>query len=148
MAYMTQAFIALAVIAVVAIAAVSFEPANPFASWLELAKRYGTDRLPSQFVFTGEHILFGATRGPLRSLKQYAVFDATLDEYGLWLHVKGTIPDGCPPTLKIPGTHIRSVKQKGEDYHFEIFAEPPVKMVAHGALGKGIMRRCRPDPGQ
>lgn len=143
MEHLDSIFIVFAILLVVLIAAMSFEPANPFGPWLELARRYGTDRLPSQFVFADEHILFGGARGPLKGLAQYAAFDAMLDDDGLWLRFKGAVPEDCPSTLRVPGTHVRFLQQKGEQYRFELFAEPPVKMAVYGEFGKGIKRRCQ-----
>ena len=40
MEYMGEAFIALAVLLVVVIAAFSYQPANPLESWLRLAQSY------------------------------------------------------------------------------------------------------------
>jgi hypothetical protein len=107
MEYLTEAFIAIAIIAVVAVAAVSFEPANPLAPWLRLADRYGTDRRPSQRTFTDVGVLFGSTRGALRPLTDFAKLDVELDDFGLWLIYKGPLPDDCAAGIKVPGTPCR-----------------------------------------
>jgi len=145
MAYLTQAFIAIAVIAVVAIAAVSFEPANPLAPWLKLVGRYATDRRPSQRTFTDVGILFGATRGALKALTDFGKFDVELDDFGLWLIYKGPLPDDCAAGIKIPGTHVRFIKQKGDQYLFDLFAEPPVRIAVQGGVGAMIHQKCQGD---
>lgn len=142
MEYLGPAFVVFAILLVVIIAAFSFEPASPFGPWLELAGRYGRDSHPSKFTFTDEHVLFGSARGSFKGLAQFAAFDATLDEYGLWLLFKGALPEETPPALNIPGTHVRFIEQKGEQYRFELFAEPPVKIAAYGEFGQAIKRRC------
>ena len=143
MAYLTEAFIAIAIIAVVAIAAVSFEPANPLASWFKLAERYGTERRPSQRAFTDVGVLFGSTRGALRPLTDFGKFDVELDDFGLWLIYKGPLPDDCAAGIKVPGTHVRFVKQKGDQYLFDLFAEPPVRIAVQGDPGVMIQQKCQ-----
>ena len=101
---MGSAFIALAVILVVAIAAFSFEPANPLEPWLRLVQSYGTGRAPSQVSFVDQEVTFGGKRGGLKKLSIAARFDATIDDFGFWLTYKGPLPDDCPDTIKIPGT--------------------------------------------
>ena len=145
MAYLTQAFIAIAVIAVVAIAAVSFEPANPLAPWLKLVERYATDRRPSQLTFTDVSVLFGSSRRGLKPLTDFGHFDIALDDFGLWLIYKGPLPDDCPAGIKIPGTHVRFVQQKGDQYQFDLFAEPPVRIAVPGEAGVTIQQKCQAD---
>ena len=145
MEYLTEAFIAIAIIAVVAIAAVSFEPANPLAPWFKLTDRYGTDRRPSQRTFTDVAVLFGATRGALRPLTDFGKFDVELDDFGLWLIHKGPLPDDCAAGIKVPGTHVRFVKQKGDQYLFDLFAEPPVRIAMQGEPGAMIQQKCQGD---
>ena len=53
MDFLGPAFVVFAILIVVAIAAVSFEPANPFEKWLQLAERYATERRPSQIELAG-----------------------------------------------------------------------------------------------
>jgi hypothetical protein len=133
MEYLTEAFIAIAIIAVVAIAAVSFEPSNPLAPWLKLADRYGTDRRPSQRAFTDIGVLF------------FGKFDVELDDFGLWLIYKGPLPDDCAAGIKVPGTHVKFVKQKGDQYLFDLFAEPPVRIAMQGEPGAMIQQKCQGD---
>jgi len=144
MEHMGSAFIALAVVLVVALAAFSFEPANPLEPWLRLVKSYGTGRQPSEVSFVGEEVNFGGKRGGLKKLSVAARFDATVDDYGFWLTYKGPLPDDCPDTLKIPGTHVRFVTQAGQDRVFELYAEPPVTVGVRGDLGELLMQRCQP----
>ena len=74
---MGTAFIALAVVLVVAIAAFSFEPTNPLDPWLRLVQSYATPRQPSQVSFTDQEVQFGGKRGGLKNLAIAARFDAT-----------------------------------------------------------------------
>ena len=145
MEYLTEAFIAIAIIAVVAVAAVSFEPANPLAPWLKLADRYGTDRRPSQRTFTDVSVLFGSARRAPRPVTDFGHFDIALDDFGLWLIYKGPLPDDCPAGIKIPGTHVRFVQQKGGQYQFDLFAEPPVRIAVSGEAGVTIQQKCQAD---
>jgi len=146
MEYLTEAFIAIVVIAVVAIAAVSFEPANPLAPWLKLVERYATGRRPSQRTFTDVSVLFGSPRRAPRPLTDFGHFDVALDDFGLWFVYKGPLPDDCPAGIKIPGTHVRFVQQKGDQYLFDLFAEPPVRIAVPGEAGAAIQQKCQSDP--
>ena len=146
MDYLTEAFIAIAVIAVVAIAAVSFEPANPLAPWLKLVERYATDRRPSQRTFTDMTVSFGSSRRTPRPLNDFGHFDMALDDFGLWLVYKGPLPDDCPAGIKVPGTHVRFVQQQGDQYLFDLFAEPPVRIAVPGEAGATIQQKCQGDP--
>ncbi len=143
MEHMGSAFIALAVILAVAIAAFSYKPTNPLEPWLRLAQSYASNRQPSQVLYPGQDVQFGAGRGGLRSLAIAAKFDATIDDFGFWLTYKGPLPDDCPDTLKIPGTHIRYVARVGQQQVFELFASPPVTIGLRGELADELIKRCR-----
>lgn len=145
MSYLGPALAVLAILAVVAVAAVAFEPANPFALWLKLAEHYGSDRRPAQLTHPNELVLFASMRGGFKSLGEATSFDVAIDDDGLWIVMKGSRPEGCPTVLKIPGTHIRFREQRGEQYHFDVFARPPAKMALSGDLGKEIMQRRQAD---
>lgn len=140
--FSAEALIALAVIAVVAIAAVSYEPANPFGPWLKLAERYATGRRPSQILFADQKVRFAGKRGGFKAVSDFARFDATIDDFGLWLIYKGGESDQVPTALKIPGTHVRSLGAKGGQHVFELYAEPPVKMAVTGEFAEMLTERC------
>lgn len=143
MEYMGEAFIAVAVLLVVAIAAFSFEPANPLEPWLRLVRSYGTERQPSQVTFANQEVLFGAKRSGLKKLSIAAEFNATIDDFGFWLTYKGPLPEDAAETIKVPGTHVRFVLQNGDQYVFDLFAEPPVTVALKGELGATLMERCQ-----
>ena len=144
MEQMGSALIALAIVLVVAIAAFSFEPANPLESWLRLAQSYGTARQPSQVSFTDQDIQFGGKRGALKNLAIAAKFDATVDDFGFWVTYKGPLPEEVPDTLKIPGTHVRYISRVGRQQVFELFSSPPVTIGVQGELGDVLIQRCQP----
>ena len=146
MQYRTEPCSANVVLAVVAIAAVSFEPRNPLAPWVKLVERYPTDRRPSQRTFTDVSVLFGSPRRAPRPLTDFGHFDVALDDFGLWFVYKGPLPDDCPAGIKIPGTHVRFVQQKGDQYLFDLFAEPPVRIAVPGEAGAAIQQKCQSDP--
>lgn len=139
-----SAFIALAVLLVVVIAAFSFEQTNPLDPWLRLIQSYATQRAPSQVLYPNQDVRFGAKSGSLKSMSIAAKFDATIDDFGFWLTYKGPLPDEVPDTVKVPGTHVRFVAQKGDQFIFDLFAEPPVKIGVRGELGSTLMERCQP----
>lgn len=142
MEYIGPTLIVLAILIAVAVAAVAFEPANPFAKWLQLAKHYATPRRPSAVQYAEQKILFGGQKGRLTSLNEFVRFDVTIDDFGLWLVCKGIETDEVPLALKVPGTHVRFHGQHGRNYLFDLFAEPPVRIAVHGELGEALQRRC------
>lgn len=144
MEYLSETLIVAAILIVVAVAVVSFEPANPFASWLKLAERYGTERRPSQIQHAGQKVLFGGQRGRLRTLNEFVTFDMTIDEFGLWIVLNGVDPEQAVTGLKIPGTHVRPAGQHGKNFLFDLYAEPPVRIAVSGQLGSELAERCGP----
>lgn len=145
MEFLSEAFVVLAILLVVAVAAFSFEPSNPLEPWFLLAQSYGTERQPSQVSFPDQDVLFGGKRGAPKSLSIAAKFDATLDDFGFWLTYKGPLPEDWPETLKIPGTHVRYLAEKNNKYLFELYAESPVRIELHGNLGAELKARCAPS---
>ena len=145
MEYLGSALVALAVLLVVVIAAFSFEQTNPLDAWFRLIQSYATPRAPSQVSYPNQEIRFGSKAGNLKNLAIAAKFDATLDDFGFWITYKGPLPDEVPDTVKIPGTHIRFVRQKSNEFVFDLFAEPPVKIGVRGELGSALMERCQPS---
>lgn len=143
MDFLAQTIIVFAILIVVAIAALSFEPADPFAAWIKLAERYGTARRPSAIQFTGQHIRFGGQRGKPKVLNAFVTYDATIDDFGLWIICKGIDEEQFPATLKIPGTHVRFLVEKGNEYLFDLYAEPPVRMSVRGDFGRALAERSR-----
>ena len=144
MEFMSEAFVVLAILLVVGIAAFSVEPTNPLEPWLRLVQSYGTERQPSQVTFADQEVLFGAKRKGLKKLSIAAAFDATVDDFGFWLTYKGPLPEDATETIKIPGTHVRFMLQNGNQYVFELFAQPPVTVAVKGELGAVLMERCQP----
>ena len=141
MSFFGPAFVVFAILIVVAVAAVAFEPANPLERWLRLAERYATDRRPSEVQFPGQRILFGGKRGRLKPLTPFVTIDVTLDDFGLWLVCKGVEAEQFDPAVKIPGTHVRAAGKHGKHYVFELYAEPPVRIAVQGALGQELANR-------
>lgn len=141
MEFIGPAFVVFAILIVVAIAAVSFEPANPLEHWLRLSERYATERRPSEVQFADQRMLFGGMRGRLKPLTPFVTIDATLDDFGLWLVCKGVEGEQFEPALKIPGTHVRAAGKRGRHYLFELYAEPPVRVAVQDALGRELGNR-------
>jgi hypothetical protein len=141
MDYLGPTFIVFAILLVVMIAALSFQPANPLDAWIKLAQRYQTPRRPSERQFTGQKLQFGAKR--VSSLNDFARFDTTIDDFGLWIVYSNNAQDEVPSVLKIPGTHVRFVGEHGRKYLFDLYAEPPIRMAASGDFGDTLRQRCQ-----
>ena len=143
MDFLAQTLIVFAILITVVIAALSFEPADPFAAWVKLAERYGTDRRPSAIQFAGQRLRFGGQRARPKPLNSFVTFDATIDDFGLWIICKGIDEEQFPAALKIPGTHVRFLVEKGNEYLFDLYAEPPVRISVRGDLGRALAERSR-----
>jgi len=141
MDYLGPTFIVFGVLLVVMIAAISFQPANPLDAWLRLAERYQTPRRPSEIQFTNQALMFGLKR--VKRLNDFARFDATIDEFGLWIIYSNNPQDEVPSALKIPGTHVRFVGEHARKYQFDLYAEPPIRMAASGEFGATLRQRCQ-----
>lgn len=143
MDFLGPAFIVFAILIAVAVAAVYFDPPNPFEQWLQLVERYATERRPSEVKFENQQVLFGSKRGRLKPLTPFATIDVTVDDFGLWLVCKGVEAEEFHPAIKIPGTHVRAAGVHGKRYVFELYAEPPVRIAVQGALGQELANRAR-----
>ena len=139
MEYLTQIFIVFIILFVVVIAAVSFQPANTLDAWMKLAERYQTGRRPSEIQFSDQLLMFGT--GRVRRLNDFARFDVTIDDFGLWIIYRNNDQEELPSALKIPGTHVRYEAHHGQQYLFKLFAEPPVRMAAKGDFGAQLLSK-------
>ena len=141
-------FVVFAILIIVTVAALGVcaralgGTAKPFAGWLRLAERYATERRPSEIQHTGQQILFGGQKGQLKPINEFVTFDATIDDFGLWLICKGADPEQFAPALKVPGTHIRASGKNGRRHVFDLYAEPVVRIAVGGALGDQLAERC------
>lgn len=141
MDHLGPTLIVFAILLVVAVAALAFEPAKPLEAWLKLAERYQTARRPSERQFTDQTLLFGLKR--LNRLNEFARFDATIDDFGLWIVYGNNEQNDVPSALKVPGTHVRFLARQGRQYLFELYAEPPMRMAAYGEFGEQLMQRSQ-----
>ena len=141
---MGSILIVFAILIAVAVAAVAFEPANPLQQWAKLTEQYGTHDQPSNVQFTGQQITFGGQRGGLKPLNNFVSFDATVDEFGLWLVLKGAENPEITPAVRIPGTHVRPAGQRGRTMRFDLFAEPPVRIGTDGELAQALLSKSQP----
>ena len=143
MEYLAETFIVIGILVAVAVAAVAFEPANPLEKWIQLTDKYGTHDRPKEAQFTGQPIVFGGQRGGLKPLSRFIGFEATIDNYGLWLVIQGEIDPQVTPGVRVPGTHIRPAGNRGGQYRFDVYAEPPVRIAVGKELGKAIIDKSQ-----
>ena len=134
-------FIVFAILIIVAVAAVSFTPSAPYDVWLKLAERYQTQRRPSTIEFSNQVLMFGEKR--VKRVNDFARFDATIDDFGLWIIFRNNDQAEIPSALKIPGTHVRYEAHHGEQYLFQLYAEPTIRMTAKGEFGKTLMNKVQ-----
>lgn len=144
MDFLGPGLIVFAVLVGVAVAAVSFEPANPLEKWHRLMERYGTTDRPADVQFPGQAVRFGGERGGMQPLNPFVTFDAAIDDFGLWLVARGSGSTGSKAAVRVPGTHVRPAARRGRGHQFELFAEPPVRIAVDRELGAALMAKCRP----
>ena len=141
MEYMTQIFIVFGILLVVVVASLAYQPGNPLDAWMKLAERYQTGRRPSAIQFTDQLLMFGTKR--VKRLNDFARFDVTVDDFGLWIIYRNNDQEELPDALKIPGTHVRYEAHHGQQYLFQLYAEPPVRMAARGPVGEALMNKLQ-----
>ena len=141
MEYMTQIFIVFGILLVVVVASLAYQPGNPLDAWMKLAERYQTGRRPSEIQFTDQLLMFGPKR--VKRLNDFARFDVTVDDFGLWIIYRNNDQEELPDALKIPGTHVRYEAHHGQQYLFQLYAEPPVRMAARGPVGEALMNKLQ-----
>lgn len=146
MEYFGETLTVLVVLVAVAVAAVMFEPADPLDNWRRLAERYGTTDRPANAQYPMQQIFFGGPRSALKPLAPSATFDIAVDDYGLWIAARGIDAGDLAPTLKIPGTHVKSAGKRRNGFVFKLFAEPPVRILVGGEPGSELMRRTQAGP--
>ncbi len=93
-----------------------------------------------------QQIFFGGPRSALKPLAPSATFDIAVDDYGLWIAARGIDAGDLAPTLKIPGTHVKSAGKRRNGFVFKLFAEPPVRILVGGEPGSELMRRTQAGP--
>lgn len=138
---MTQIFIVFAILLVVVVAAMSFDPGSPYDTWMKLVERYQTERRPSAIQFTNQRLMFGPKR--VKRLNDFARFDTAIDDFGLWIIYRNNDQEDLPSALKIPGTHVRYEAHHGQQYLFQIYAEPSIRMAARGEFGETLMNKLQ-----
>jgi hypothetical protein len=143
MEYFGETLMVVMVLVAVAVAAIMFEPADPLDNWRRLAERYGTGDRPANVQYVTQQVLFGGPRGALKPLEPNATFDVAIDEYGLWIMARDIDAVAPAPTLKIPGTHVRTAGKRGQAYLFKLFAEPPVRIGVGGELAAELLQKSQ-----
>ncbi len=141
MEYLSETIVVLMILVVVAVAAVSFEPADPLENWKRLIERYGTNGWPGNPQYTMQQIHFGGPRGGLKPLGPSATFDVEIDEFGLCLAARGIETEEGPDIVRIPGTHVRPAGKRKQGLVFKLYAEPPVRILVGGDLGSELLRK-------
>lgn len=147
MEYLGETIVVLLILVIVAVAAVAFEPADPLENWKRLLERYGTSGWPDNPQFTMQQIQFGGPRGALKPLGPDAVFEVALDDFGLCLAGRGIGTGDTPDIVRVPGTHVRPAGKRKQGYVFELYAEPPVRILVGGELGSEMLRKAGQEPG-
>ncbi len=129
----------LAILAIVAVAAMTFQPAKYVGIWREVAKFYETEKRPSSVQFSGEEISLG--------LSEFAHIDAALDDEGFWMLYGGPEPNKAPPCVLIPWDCIRFKEETESRHNFQIRLKDPHELLVSPQLGAALRRRSLRMPG-
>lgn len=139
------ALLVFSVLGLVAIAAVSYVPANFLGNYRRLAERFETNCRPKSITFPGEYIMVGRLiRGPYffaKSFGDFARFDVTIDDEGLWFLYDGPLPSKAPDCMLVPWDRVKLKNNRGHIYFFDIEASDPVEISVAATLGEAICRR-------
>ncbi|MDH5621004.1 MAG: hypothetical protein OEY74_02885 [Gammaproteobacteria bacterium] len=139
MSFLASPLGVLLILAVVAIAAITFQPARYVGIWREVAKFYETERRPSSTPYRDEEISLG--------LHELARIDAQLDDEGFWIVYNGPEPSKAPPCVLIPWDCIRFRQASDSRHHFQIRLKNPQELLVSPELGAALKRRSLRMPG-
>jgi hypothetical protein len=123
----------LVILAIVTIAAVSFEPAQFVGAWRELSKLYGTDKRPRSIAFPGESMEVGSFN--------FTRIDAALDDDGFWLVYTGPNPKKAPECVFLPWDCVRYRQDQYGKQNFQLRGKKPIEMWVSTELGGAMQRR-------
>lgn len=126
------------ILAVVTIAAFSFEPAGPVGHWKELATLYGADQQPTSVAFNDVSIVLGDPKSVLAGL---ARVDVALDDEFLWILSTEPAAKKQPVSLKIPWDCVRYRQAKGDKQNFQLRGKDPIELWVSTDLGNAMQRR-------
>ena len=129
----------LAILAIVAVAAFTYQPAKYVGIWREVAKFYETERRPSSVQFPGEEIALG--------LYEFAHIDAALNDEGFWMVYNGPDPTKAPPCVLVPWDCIRFKEVTETRHNFQIRLKDPQELLVSPGLGTALQRRSMRMPG-
>lgn len=139
MSFLASPLGVFAILAVVAIAAVVFQPARYVGIWREVAKFYETERRPSARQFHNEEISLG--------LFEFARIDAALDDEGFWMLYGGPDPRKAPRCVLIPWDCIRYKQETDSAHNYQIRLKDPQELLVSPELGAALKRRSQRMPG-
>ncbi len=129
----------LTILAIVAIAAITFQPARYVGIWREVARFYETERRPSSTPYRDEEISLG--------LHELARIDAQLDDEGFWIVYSGPDPSKAPPCVLIPWDCIRFKQETESRHNFQVRLKDPQELLVSPELGAALKRRSLRMPG-
>ncbi len=138
MDFLASPFGVMAILGIVAVAAVVFQPAKYVGIWQKVAELYATERRPSSTAFPGEDVAFG--------LYEFTRIDAALDDEGFWMVYNGPDPRKAPPCALVPWDCIRFKDNKGDRYNFQIRLKKPQEFYVSPELGSALQRRSMKMP--
>lgn len=133
MDFITSPLFVFLILAAVAIAAFSFEPAKFTGAWREIGALYASERLPTAPTFRDESIQIGRDN--------FTHIDAALDDEGFWMVFQGTTATNPPNCVLIPWDCVRFRQDKGDKQNFQIRGKNPIELLVSAELGTALQRR-------
>jgi len=133
MDFLASPFGVIIILAIVTIAAVSFEPTQFVGAWRELSKRYGTDKRPRSITFSGESMEVGTFN--------FTAIDAALDDDGFWLIYDGPNPKKAPECIFLPWDCVRYRQNEYGKQNFQLRGKKPIEIWVSTELGDAMQRR-------
>jgi hypothetical protein len=139
MSFLASPLGVIAILAIVAIAALAFQPAKYAGIWRDVAKFYATDKRPLSPQFRNEEISLG--------LFEFARIDAALDDDGFWMLYSGPDAGKAPPCVLIPWDCIRYKQTTDSGHNYQIRLKEPQELLVSDELGTALKRRSQRMPG-
>lgn len=123
----------LAILAIVMIAALTFQPQELVGQWREILKLYGTERVPTSISFGEESIELG--------FHNFTTVDVSLNDEVLSLIHRSKVPKGGITVASIPWDCVRYRQTKIDRQNFQLRGKEPIELWVASELGDAMQRR-------
>lgn len=122
-----------AILAIVVIAAMTFQPQELTGAWREVLKLYGSKHEPASISFDDETIELG--------FHNFTTVDVSLDDEALSIVHRSKDPKGGITVASIPWDCVRYRQKKSDRQNFQVRGKDPIELWVATELGEAMQRR-------